>query len=56
VNLLAEHETTKMLQLLQALCAHHKLPEAYDAEVAQLIKKTEPAMLARELEKHLPLE
>ena len=56
VNLLAEHESTKMLQLLQALCAYHKLPEAYDTEVAELIKETEPAMLARELEKHLPPE
>lgn len=56
VNLLAEHETTKMLQMLQAICAHHKLPEAKDREVAQLLRETEPEELARELEKQLPHE
>ena len=56
VNLLAEHEATKMLQLLQALCAYHGIPEANDAEVTQLIRATEPANLARELEQHLPSE
>ena len=52
VNLLAELETTKLLKLVQALCAHHNLPEAKDPEVAELLQATEPARLARELEKH----
>jgi len=54
VNLLAEHESTKMLQLLKALCAYHKLPEANDTEVEQLLRATHPEALARELEEHLP--
>jgi uncharacterized membrane protein len=54
VNLLAEREATKMLQLLQALCAHHGLSQANDAEVTDLIRDTEPAAIAHELEKHLP--
>jgi hypothetical protein len=34
INLLAEHENTKMLQMLRALCAVHKLPIADDPEIA----------------------
>jgi len=56
INLLAEHETTKMLQLLRALCIYHKLAEAEDPEVAQLLRQTEPAELARELAQQLPSE
>jgi uncharacterized membrane protein len=54
VNLMAEREATKMLRLLQALCAHHGLPEAADLEVSEMLRETEPATIARELEKHLP--
>jgi uncharacterized membrane protein len=54
INLMAERETTKMLRLLQALCAHHGLPEAADSEVAEMLQNVEPAKIARELEKHLP--
>jgi len=56
VNLLAEREATKMLQLLQALCAHHGLLEADDAEVTELVHETEPAIIAHELEQQLPSE
>jgi len=56
VNLLAEREATKMLQLLQALCAHHGLCEAGDAEATELAHETEPATIARELEQQLPSE
>ena len=56
VNLLAEHEATKMLQLLQALCAHHKLSLAQDPELLELLGRTEPERLARELKQHLPSE
>lgn len=56
VNLLSEREATKMLQLLQALCAHHGLSAADDAEVTELIRETEPAIIARELERQLPSE
>jgi uncharacterized membrane protein len=53
VNLLAEDEATKMLQMLKALCAHHKLPEAKDAELEQMLRATKPEALAQELEEHL---
>ena len=56
VNLLSEREATKMLQLLQALCAHHGLGEAEDTEVTELVRETEPASIARELEQQLPSE
>ena len=56
VNLLAEHETTKLLHLVQALCAFHNLPEARDPEVAEMMQRTEPADLARELERQLSPE
>ncbi len=56
VNLLSEREATKMLQLLQALCAYHGLSAADDAEVTELVRETEPAIIARELERQLPSE
>ena len=54
INLLAEHETTKVLSMLKALCAHHRLPEGKDPELAELLQKVEPAELAHELEQRLP--
>jgi uncharacterized membrane protein len=54
VNLLSEREATKMLQLLQALCAHHGFSAAGDQEVTELLRETEPASIARELEQKLP--
>jgi uncharacterized membrane protein len=56
VNLLSEREATKMLQLLQALCSYHGLSAADDAEVTELLRETEPAIIARELEQQLPSE
>ncbi len=56
INLLAEHESTKTLELLQALCAFHGLRQAQDPEVVELLQRTEPAMLAREIERQLPSE
>jgi hypothetical protein len=35
------------------LCAHHRLPEAADPEVEELLRQTDPAVLAKELEKEL---
>lgn len=56
VNLLAEREATKLLQLLRALCLHQGLNEAGDTDLQQLIQETEPATIARELERQLPAE
>jgi uncharacterized membrane protein len=54
INLLAEHESTKALQLLQALCQHHGLSCAKDAEIDELISTTKPAEILRELKEGLP--
>jgi len=56
VNLLAEAEMTKVLKLLQALCAAHKLLEAKDPELAELARETSPAELINELKQALPEE
>jgi uncharacterized membrane protein len=54
INLLAEQEATKMLQMLQALCVKHGLPEAGDAEAKQLARPTEPRDLLEHLKDGLP--
>ncbi len=54
INLLAEQEATKMLQMLQSLCEYHKLPIAHDPEVEILKSPTKPAELAEELKASLP--
>jgi len=54
INLLAEQESTKMLQMLQSLCKYHHLAIADDAELESLIAPTEPAELLKELEAKLP--
>ena len=54
INLMAEREATKMLRLLKALCTYHGLAEGADVEVDEMLCETEPATIARELEKHLP--
>lgn len=49
VNLLSEQETTKLLQLVRALCLHHGLPEAHDEELKQMMDRIRPQALLREL-------
>lgn len=56
VNLLSEQETTKLLQLVRALCVHHGLPEANDEELIQMMDRTRPQALIRELNANLPGE
>ena len=56
VNLLSEQETTKLLQLVRALCVHHGLPEADDQELIQMMDRTKPQALVRELNANLPSE
>jgi uncharacterized membrane protein len=51
INLLAEAEATKIMKMLQALCAAHKLPEAQDPEIIALQKETNPAEVIRDLDK-----
>jgi uncharacterized membrane protein len=56
VNLLAEAEMTKVLNLLQAVCAKLDLPEAKDPELAELARETSPTELIDELKQALPDE
>jgi len=54
INLLAEHENTKILQMLQAICRHHGLSISADAEIAQLAERTEPKRVLKEIKDNLP--
>ena len=54
INLLSEDENTKMLQMLQAICAHHGLAIGKDPEIAELAKRTEPQQVLKELKDNLP--
>jgi hypothetical protein len=53
-RLLAEQESTKILQMLQTLCEHHNLPVANDPEIDQLKNPTKPSELLKELKEQLP--
>jgi uncharacterized membrane protein len=54
INLLAESESTVTLKMLRALCEHHGLKIAHDAEVELLAQRTEPKTLVRDLQTQLP--
>jgi uncharacterized membrane protein len=54
INLLSEEENTKMLQMLQAICAHHKLAIGKDPEIMAMTKQTEINEVLSELQEHLP--
>jgi uncharacterized membrane protein len=56
INLLAEDENTKMLQMLQALCEHHKLPISKDPEITAMAKQTELQEVLTDLKDNLPGE
>ena len=56
INLLAEDENTKMLQMLQALCEHHKLAIANDPEIEAMAKRTEIKDVVTQLKENLPIE
>jgi uncharacterized membrane protein len=52
INLLSEGENTKMLQMLQALCAHHGLAIARDRELEKLAGQIDAAEVIAEIKKH----
>ena len=54
INLLAEDENTKMLQMLQALCEHHGLSISRDPEVQAFARRTELTDVIEELKDNLP--
>ena len=45
-----------MLQMLQALCEHHKLAIARDPEITALARRTELTEVISELKENLPAE
>jgi hypothetical protein len=47
INLLAEDENTKMLQILQAICEYHKLTITGDPEITAMAKRTESSRSCR---------
>ena len=54
INLLAELESTRMLEMLKTLCQHHGLDVGSNTDIEQLSKPTEPRILASELQQRLP--
>jgi uncharacterized membrane protein len=54
INLLSEEENTKMLQMLQAICEHHKLAIGKDPETTAMAQRTEISDVLSELQEHLP--
>ncbi len=56
INLLAEDENTKILQMLQALCAAHKLAIGADPEIKAMTQRTDVKSVLSELKDNLPGE
>ena len=56
INLLAEDENTKMLQMLQAICEYHKLPIGDDPEIRAMARRTSVTEVVSELKDNLPGE
>lgn len=54
INLLAEDENTKMIQMLQALCEHHGLAIAKDGEIEEFAQRTEVKEVLEDLRTNLP--
>lgn len=54
INLLAEDENTKMLQMLQAICEHHGLKIAKDPEVKAMAQRTEVSDVITAISENLP--
>ena len=56
INLLAEDENTKILQMLQAICEYHKLPISNDPEINAMTRRTDVKNVLSELKDNLPGE
>jgi len=57
IDLLAEKEITKILQMLRAMCDHMGLQEqAAEPELKEMSQKTEVDQLARDLREKMPEE
>jgi uncharacterized membrane protein len=56
IDLLAEKEVTKVLEMQRQLCAHFGITSANDPEAAEMSQHTAVEDLARELQEKLPAE
>ena len=54
INLLSEMESTRILEMLKALCEHHGLDAGLGDDIDQLAQPTEPKTLVSELKHRLP--
>jgi|ERR1051326_1681728 uncharacterized membrane protein len=54
INLLAETESTRILEMLKALCDYHGLSIGHETEIEELAQPTEPKALVTELQERLP--
>ena len=52
INLLIEHEMTKLLRLVVAMASSMKLPEAEDPELTELEQNVSPADVLQAIEEH----
>ncbi|WP_035333304.1 DUF1003 domain-containing protein [Dyadobacter crusticola] len=52
VNLLAEHEITRLIQLITAMAKKMDIPESYDAEIDSLAKDVRPEQVLETMEQH----
>jgi uncharacterized membrane protein len=56
IDLLAEEEITKILQMQRQICDHFRIGQATDPEVVELSQHTAVEDLSKELEQKLPAE
>lgn len=54
INLLAEDENTKIIQMLQAICEHLQLPIGNDPEVRSFAERTKVTDVIADLQDQLP--
>ncbi len=54
INLLAEEENTKIIQMLQAICEHNRLQIAQDPEIRGLAERTDVSSIISDITKNLP--
>jgi len=54
INLLAELESTRILEMLKVLCDHHGLSAGLSPDIQQLAQPTEPKTVVSELRDRLP--
>jgi len=56
INLLSEDENTKMIQMLQAICAHHGLKVGQDPEIGAMAERTKVTDVIKDLSDNLPTQ